>query len=156
MNRPQYLIVHTAAFEGQASIRDIDRWHRQRGFARVGYHYYIRRSGLVEQGRLDHEAGAHCLDMGMNTRSLGICFEGHGDLQPWTAEQKAAFLKLAAGKLRQYGIPPRKVLGHRETGAKKTCPGKLVDMDEVRGWLMLELHPEEKMVPLPPELPQVA
>lgn len=134
---PKYLIIHTAAFDGDADIEDIRRWHIQRGFDDVGYHYYIRRSGHLQMGRDEDVKGAHCRDMGMNSKSLGICLEGHHNHEEWTPQQNETFYILIKSLLDKYSIPVENVLGHRETGANKDCPGKLVDMDEVRNKLNL-------------------
>ena len=149
-NDPQYLIVHTAAFEGAASIEDIERWHRRRGFRMVGYHYYIRRDGAVQSGRQEGAVGAHCIHQGMNRKSLGICLEGHHDIEDWTRPQRRAFHTLAQELMARYDIDPERVLGHRETGAPKTCPGTQIDMDMERWALELAGHPRPAE-PLPPE-----
>ena len=70
------IIIHcSATIEGKDyTVEDIDRWHRQRGFARVGYHYVIRLDGTIQQGRPLDIAGAHCI--GHNAHSIGICYIG--------------------------------------------------------------------------------
>jgi len=133
--KPTHIIIHTAAFKGDADISDIDRWHKERGFARVGYHWYIRRDGTVQAGRMENEKGAHCVDMGMNSKAIGICFEGHGDFQVFTDAQRQALLILYREIRSRWAIPVQNVLGHRETGAKKSCPGNLIDMHELREFL---------------------
>ena len=47
---------------------DIDKWHRQRGFRKIGYHFVIKLDGKIEKGREENEMRAHCL--GEN-----ICFD---------------------------------------------------------------------------------
>ena len=56
------------------SARDIDNWHKKRGFREIGYHFYIGLDGKIEEGRNLNEVGAHC--KGQNENSIGICFEG--------------------------------------------------------------------------------
>ena len=130
---PDSIVLHTLAFEGDASAADIDRWHRERGFSQIGYHLYIRRSGQIEKGRDFNTIGAHCKAAGMNRRSIGIAFEGHGDFEPWTSEQADTFYRKTYRELRmQFGIMPERVFGHCEFDSGKTCPGKLIDMSEVR------------------------
>jgi N-acetylmuramoyl-L-alanine amidase len=135
MNEPKYIIVHTVAKKGVTTLQEIDQWHKQRGFNSFGYHYYIRKDGQLENGRPEHEQGAHCLDMGMNSKSIGICFEGHGNYEPWTTEQIQTWQVVANHLMQKYSIPITNILGHRETGAKKDCPGKLIDMTKVRNEL---------------------
>lgn len=133
MNKPQYIIVHTTAFKGDADIDLVRKWHVEgNGWRDVGYHYFIRRSGELQQGRQEHETGAHCRDMGMNSKSIGICFEGHHNYEDWTLQQTKTFLSLGSRIIRKYDIPVKNVLGHRETGAKKDCPGTRINMSDVR------------------------
>jgi len=137
--RTTHLVFHTAAWPGDPSAADIDRAHRQRGFSRIGYHYVVRKDGTVEEGRAEGQVGAHCRDGGMNPVSVGVCFSGHhGDDyhgvqgEEWTDAQRAAWHELAAGLVDRYGIAIENVIGHREAGAKKACPGDRVDCDAVR------------------------
>ena len=80
MRRIDKIIVHcTATPEGRdVSVKEIDLWHRQRGFKGVGYHYVIGRDGTVDVGRPISEIGAHC--SGYNSHSVGgWSSEGHSD-----------------------------------------------------------------------------
>ena len=47
------IIIHCSATRaGQDfTATDIDRWHRQRGFRSIGYHFVIRLDGTIEPGR---------------------------------------------------------------------------------------------------------
>ena len=134
-----YVIVHTAAHDSDTSAETIRRWHVDgNGWRDIGYHLVIRKDGTLEYGRPYDHNGAHCVDMGMNSRSIGVCFSGHGDLYDFTEEQKRAFApwyyQVAYCK---YDIPWRHVWGHRETGANKSCPGTQVDMDRLRRTLQI-------------------
>lgn len=136
MITPTYIIIHTAAYDGDADIEEVRRWHVEgNGWSDVGYHWYIRRNGQIQQGRQETRQGAHCLDMGMNRKSIGICFEGHGDHEEHTDKQKEALIRLYRDIKRRWGIPVQNVWGHRETGAPKTCPGRLIDMEGMRQFL---------------------
>jgi len=135
---PEYVILHTAAsgragIEWDVSCAEIDRWHRAKLWDCIGYHYVIRLGGEVEVGRGEWRQGAHCL--GWNSRSLGVCFAGHGDYFMWSGEQLASGLAVVAGLLSRYRIPVCRVLGHRETGAVRSCPGTAVSMEVIRGRL---------------------
>jgi N-acetylmuramoyl-L-alanine amidase len=149
--RVQYLVVHTAAFEGRNCDRAmIDRWHRERGWSGIGYHYVILNDrhdrhpdGTLQEGRPTTTAGAHA--MGLNSRSLGICCVGHGDRAPFTAAQRATLLALLSDLMDRHEVPADRVIGHREVNrlvqeghlgrehsTTKSCPGRMVDMDELR------------------------
>lgn len=141
--RVRWIFIHTAAYSGEVDATEIDRWHRSRGRDAIGYHYVVRRSGHVEPGRSLAFAGAHI--EGCNTRSIGICCEGHGDYEEHTTAQRGALLALCRALMAQYHVPARSVLGHREVNGlvdrglvgdhyrtHKTCPGTRVDMNEIR------------------------
>jgi N-acetyl-anhydromuramyl-L-alanine amidase AmpD len=135
-NHPEFLIIHTAAHEGTGyDIEDIDQWHRRRGFRMCGYHYFIHKDGTLEQGREEDMHGAHCRDNGMNTRSLGISFQGHGDKNSFTDAQKGTLLRLFRECYEKYQIRSSKVHGHRRYNDNKTCPGTKVNMGEIRAML---------------------
>ena len=53
MRKIDSIIVHCSATKaGQDfTAADIDRWHRERGFNGIGYHYVIRLDGRLEKGR---------------------------------------------------------------------------------------------------------
>ncbi|MBO5749348.1 MAG: N-acetylmuramoyl-L-alanine amidase, partial [Bacteroidaceae bacterium] len=74
MRRIDKIIVHcTATPEGrEVSVKEIDRWHRERGFKCIGYHYVIGLDGKVSEGRPIEEIGAHCT--GQNSHSVGVCY----------------------------------------------------------------------------------
>lgn len=146
-----HLVVHTCADgrirDGEhvdTPPEDVVAWHtapkpRGRGWSRVGYHYLVRKSGGVHRLLDEKERGIHCRDGGMNSKALGVSFSGHGgddywdvDGEPWTAEQEAAGIELIADLCERWGIPVKNVIGHREAGAKKACPGDRIDMDRVR------------------------
>lgn len=138
----EYIVLHTAAWPGDPSIHDIRRVHvDERGWDDVGYHYLVRKDGTIEAGRHESKKGAHCRSMHMNSKSIGICLSGHGDEEPMTDIQKEALYKLCIDIMNAHDIPAEKIIGHRETGANKTCPGELVNMTEIRSELK-ELNPD--------------
>lgn len=130
----KYLVVHCSATQAKADIgaKEIDRWHRERGFAKIGYHFVIRRNGKVEKGRELNEIGAHV--EGHNSESLGICIVG--GLTPagkpednFTDEQYHALAVLIQDLRKTF--TKATVLGHRDfSGVKKDCP-----CFDVRDWL---------------------
>lgn len=119
------IIIHCADTpEGRDDrAADIDRWHKQRGFDRIGYHYVIDLDGTIEAGRDTECIGAHC--KGHNTNSIGICYIGGADrdtLKPKdtrTDEQKASLLLLLKYLRQRY--PDAKIYGHRDF-SDKPCP----------------------------------
>ena len=118
------IIIHcTATPEGRAvTVAEIDRWHRQRGYAGIGYHYVIYLDGGIHAGRPVETVGAHC--KGYNAHSIGVCYVGgedktHKPKDTRTASQKASLVKLVKSLLDRY--PGASVHGHNENAAKD-CP----------------------------------
>lgn len=129
----KYIAVHCSATQAKSDIgaKEIDRMHRQRGFAKIGYHFVIRRNGVVETGRAITEIGAHV--EGHNAHSLGICLIGgiapDGKAETnFTDDQYASLAALLLHLKTQF--VKAEVLGHRDfPGVKKDCP-----CFDVRSW----------------------
>lgn len=131
------IIIHCSAVrpDQTSSARQIDQWHKARGWKMIGYHYVIRRDGTVEKGRPEEMVGAHT--KGINSHSIAICYEGglapvrsnpaakkpsavtYVPADTRTPEQKAALIKLIRELKTRY--PNATVHGHNEF-AQKACP----------------------------------
>jgi len=143
MNRIDFIAIHCSATPAGSDISaaDIRRWHREKGWRDIGYHYVIRLDGTVEKGRDDSIPGAH--EPRINRNSLAICLVGGSppvgsDAQKkglgqntYTAAQWNALERLV-GKLK-HDHPDAEVLGHRDVpGVRKACPSF-----DVRKWWQL-------------------
>lgn len=129
-NHPEIIIDHHLEAEGvNWTVEMIHNMHRvERGWAGIGYHYYIRLDGSVYKGRPDSAIGAHC--QGANTNSLGVAFEGNYDNRTEMPEaQYNAWCELRAYLCSKYGNMP--VYGHREKGESE-CPGANFPLEKVR------------------------
>ena len=141
MNRPNKIIIHCSATQEGKNFKakDIDQWHRQRGFKKIGYHYVIDLDGTVENGRDETENGAHTV--GHNTSSIGICYigglakDGKTPKDTRTEEQKIAMYKLVDKLMKKYNIPLEKVYGHYNF-ANKACPSFKMEIfrEEFKKW----------------------
>ncbi len=60
-------------------MREIQRWHLERGWATVGYHFVLSPSGRVFLGRPVDRLGAHVL--GHNVGTVGIALMGNFELE---------------------------------------------------------------------------
>lgn len=118
-----YIVVHCAATDEQnIGAKEIDVWHRQRGFLCIGYHFVIRRNGEVETGRHVNVVGAHV--QGFNHNSIGICMVGGGsksEKNNFTPEQWTALEALLRSLKHEY--PSAVIQGHRDfPNVAKWCP----------------------------------
>ena len=61
MRAIKLIVVHCSAVRPgqQSSAKDIDNWHKDKGWNGIGYHYVVRRDGTVETGRHLSVVGAH-------------------------------------------------------------------------------------------------
>ena len=84
------IFIHCAATASRQDIgvQTIHKWHLERGMfserGLSGYHFVIRRSGLIELGRDLPSIGAHAV--GFNEHSASICLVGGVDKDPKTGE----------------------------------------------------------------------
>lgn len=133
---PDIIIIHCSATrcDRDTTVEQIDKMHKERGFRKIGYHYYIRKDGTICQGRNEDEPGAHCL--GWNQHSIGICYEGglNEKSEPSdtrTPEQKAALVRLIIDvATRNKDI--KRVIGHRDTSPDKNGNGKIEPFEYIK------------------------
>lgn len=117
MMKVNYIVIHCSATKaGQPfTAADIDRWHKSRGWAGIGYHYVIDLDGTVELGRPCNVPGAHCY--GFNKVSIGICYIGGLNENGRPADTRTPAQKKALRILvrhMQSSFPDAKVVGHRD------------------------------------------
>ena len=120
------IVVHCSAVrpEQTSSAKQIDEWHRDRGFQNgIGYHFVVRRDGTIENGRPLEMIGAHVVNH--NKYSIGICYEGGlnsaGESEDTrTPEQKRA-LREKLEELHQM-FPKALIVGHHDLNPGKDCP----------------------------------
>jgi len=121
-----YLVVHCSATTPSMDIgkEEIDRWHRKRKMLMIGYHYVIRRDGVLEEGRELGEMGAHV--RGWNDVSIGICMAGgideNGKPENNYTEEQFACLRSVLDYLHKKN-PKAIIQGHRDfPNVAKACP----------------------------------
>ncbi len=127
------IIIHCSATpDGKDyTVDDIRRWHKQRGYSDVGYHYIVYRNGQLVQGRDVNIIGAHA--SGHNAHSIGICYIGGmnaENTQPEdtrTLRQKARLLSLLVDLRKLY--PNARIIGHRDLSEDKNGDG-IIDSSE--------------------------
>lgn len=124
MRQIDRIILHCSATKEGINIssKEIEVWHKERGFAKIGYHYVILLDGTIQAGRSEEEMGAHC--QGYNSNSIGICYIGGLDRfrkskDTRTDKQKIALNWLVKDLKKRY--PNATIHGHNEF-SKKDCP----------------------------------
>lgn len=149
----EIIFVHCSATKPSMDIdaKEIDRWHRERGFLKIGYHFVIKRDGTKETGRDIMEAGSHVKNY--NHKSIGICLIGgvaeHDVNKPqdnFTAEQYLTLKNLLKDLREEF--PSAEIKGHNEVSSK-ACPSF-----DVKKWCLKEgvikvvqvTTPEEKEI----------
>jgi len=94
---------------------DVHRWHLEKGWSGIGYHYLICIDGEIENGRPEFWQGAHTHKH--NKGSVGVCLVGTDD---YSFPQWVALDELVMYLEKKY--PEARVMGHNEVSRKK-CPG---------------------------------
>lgn len=136
MNTPTVVITHHTGGTDANPLLDtsshtvgiINEWHKtrwpnfisRRGY-HAGYHFFIAKNGKVTQTRDLDEEGAHVI--GMNNKSIGVCFAGNFDVTLPTAEQLKSWNELYKDLQSKYPNIP--TYPHRKY-ATKTCHGRLL------------------------------
>lgn len=96
----------------------MDKWHKERGWSGIGYHFFIQKNGTIQHGRnLELVPAAQ---KGHNTGSIAICVHGLRK-ELFTKEQQASLKALCITLNRIY----RNSLtfhGHKEVEPNKACP----------------------------------
>lgn len=125
MRKIDKIIIHCTATPPRMDIGvdEVRRWHKQRGWSDIGYHYLIRRDGAIEEGRPIDVIGAHC--KGYNANSIGIVYVGGVAEDGKTPEdnrtypQRMSLIRLILQLKAKY--PNVAIHGHNEF-SYKACP----------------------------------
>lgn len=141
------IFVHCSASEW-GDVEEVTRWHKQRGFDTIGYHWLITNcfplyrhykdsvavglyDGKVWPGRDEGDIGAHVKEA--NKDSIGICLIGN---EAFSSRQVDSLVDLCVRKCLQYGLQSEQVRGHLEWWTDqglppaKSCPN--LPMPEIR------------------------
>ena len=113
--------IHHSASDGPSTTeRDIDRWHKDRGWKGTGYNYVIEWDGKIVPAR--PEGTVTCGAKGYNHGYIHICVVGNTMDIPWSHEQIEALELLLDHLIDKYDLTRDHVVGHRQFAAT-LCPG---------------------------------
>ncbi len=117
------VIHHVGIPDGDTPASAIHRAHLANGWAGIGYHYVIRKNGVIERGRPLAVVGAHAY--GENYHTVGINVTGNFDKEVPTDAQMKSLTELVTALCRIYHIDPgpATIVGHRDVNSTD-CPGK--------------------------------
>ena len=129
------VFVHCSASDNpdHDSAAVINDWHKQKGWAGIGYHFFIRKNGVLEQGRSIEKTPA--AQEGNNTGTIAICL--HGLAGDKFTEAQFDTLRNLCDQINQAYGGAITFHGHCEV-SKKTCP-----VFDYRAFL--DLDPQGKM-----------
>src|SRR5262245_45884776 len=136
--RTHIMLHHSRTRDGQTVGWGAIRRHHveTRRWPAIGYHYGVELVGdhyEVLMGRSELDPGAACPQEEMNARALHVCCVGNYDDGPPPSALLEALVGLVIlPAMVEYGLPPERIIGHRDIDANRTCPGTRFDLEIVR------------------------
>lgn len=123
-------------WRGERSMAALGRFYRDTNKWPAGPHLFVGPDGIWGGTPLGVRGvhGGNC-----NRDRIGIEIVGDYDQAPWPPELQARVLALSVALLHWLRADERMVNGHRECPSEKTCPGRAVNMQVVRGWVGAQL-----------------
>lgn len=113
------IILHHAAGKN-LTVEKIHFIHLQKGWAGIGYHFYITKDGKIYEGRPINTVGAHCI--GYNATSIGICLDGDFRKEFPTEKQIESLKELVNQLVKDYKLNKEKDIYNHSDLYKTLCP----------------------------------
>lgn len=138
MTRTHIMLHHSLTEDSQTvSWRAIREYHMHtNGWRDIGYHYGVEKVSLEYEalvGRPEDQIAAACKEGQMNEAAIHICCVGNYDaILPNGDMLLVLTRRLLLPIMHRYGIPPERIVGHRDYAPYKSCPGNLFDIEAVR------------------------
>lgn len=119
----EYIVIHHSGVEIDQSAQTIHDFHvNEKGWAGIGYHFWVRYKGLIEKGRPLSKLtpGAHV--KGYNYSSIGICAAGNfNEVEPTNRQEQFISLVEITAFLKSL-FPGTKIIKHSDK-SDTNCPG---------------------------------
>lgn len=125
----KFFILHHSEVTASHTVEEVHRWHLNKGWAGIGYHYFISKAGEIYEGRPLDTVGAHTY--GYNSNSVGVCFEGDFNKEEMGEKQLNAGVMLLCWLKQAY--PEATIVRHGRLVKGKTCPGRHFPFDKLAG-----------------------
>lgn len=117
------IVVHHSDAAGTKTVKEIHQIHLAKGWAGIGYHYYIPSDGAIWRGRPEGKIGAHAYQDAKheaNSNGIGICLGGDFTSAQPTSAQLASLVALIKDIGTRYS--GMSVVRHSDVMAT-ACPG---------------------------------
>lgn len=130
------IAIHHTAGSPKGTINDIVKVHYiERGWGKIGYHFYIDKNGVVYQLRPLDERVPHAY--GCNDNAIAICIAGNFSKNEVPTIQWEKALELTKKLIKQFNLRKTDVYKHSEltkfSAMNNTeCAGAKFDMDKFR------------------------
>jgi len=135
-------VIHHSLTKDGATVswRAIEEYHKNiDGWLDIGYHAgveLINDTHFALLGRDMSQRAAAVKEQDMNGRALHVCCVGNYDELPPQKEMLMVLInRVLHPWMSWFNIPAAQVRAHRDYAPYKSCPGKLFDMDKLRGML---------------------
>lgn len=147
MVKKTHIVIHHSISEDHpllVNFQDIRDYHvNVNKWRDVGYNFVldkINNRTEIFVGRMLTETGAHTIELGLNKVGIGICVIGDYDEKSPSEESIDVLGRLCRSLMEEFLIPYVNVIGHWEAqmmgglppSKRKTCPGKMFNMDMFR------------------------
>lgn len=137
----KFIVIHHDAIEDdEVTLKDIDRYQREKGLGGFAYHYYLKNGGITRTLHLGNVSG-HALHYNFN--SVAICLHGNYNTKTLSFKDKFNLMLVVWFLQLKYGIPSENVILHRECHGNNTeCAGRNINGELIR-FFALENKPQD-------------
>lgn len=119
------IIIHHSASPVSTTVEDIDRWHKDRGWRGIGYHYVCLQDGSIAEGRNINRAGAHT--RGYNKDSIGLCITGNFENHHCPKPRFDKLMSFVAKLIDKHNLSWDHVYYHQQFGNTACCGHFLIE-----------------------------
>ena len=112
------IVYHHSGVPTLQDVNVIHNYHKSKGYAGIGYHFYVRKDGKIYKGRSLSMVGAHAYTH--NRNSIGICAEGDFDKEEMNVNQLQALKELT--KYLKKEVPSIKIFKRHKDLNSTSCP----------------------------------
>lgn len=147
MRKIKFIFVHCTATAQTASVQQILRIFKARGWKNPGYHYLVDKDGGIHG--IHPEARVSNGVKGYNSVSINVAYIGGIDAQGRgidnrTEAQKSSLVKLL--RLLHQRYPEARILGHRDVSPDKNGNGKVDKWERIKECPCFDAIPEYKWI----------